>query len=154
MIIRKARIEDIEQIVKIMQEIQNLHIKNRPDIFKSREIEEVSADVIKKLNSPDMIIIVAEENKEISGIAICRIKEVKNNINLKNAKVLYIDEIGVESNSQRNGIGKLLINKAKKIAKEKSCNRLELNCWQFNSALEFYKKVGFEQQRTTYEMNI
>lgn len=152
--IREAKIEDVDKIAKIMQEVQNLHVKNRPDIFKCRNMEEARADVMKKLNLSDMIIIVAEENEEILGIAICKIKEVINHINLKDAKVLSIDELGVKSNSQRKGIGKLLINKAKNIAKEKSCNRLELNCWKFNSALEFYKKVGFEEQRTMFEMKV
>lgn len=152
--IRESRIEDTDQIVRIMQEVQNLHIKNRPDIFKSKKIEDIKKEVLEKINSFDITIIVAEENEEILGIAICKVKEVINHINLKDTKVLSIDELGVKSNSQRKGIGRLLINQAKKIAKEKSCKRLELNCWQFNSALEFYKKVGFEEQRTMFEMEI
>ena len=152
--IRKAKIEDVEQISKIMQEVQDLHIKNRPDIFKNKKIKEIKEDALEKINSLDITIIVAEENEEILGIAICKVKEVINHINLKDTKVLSIDELGVKSNSQRKGIGRLLINQAKKIAKEKSCKRLELNCWQFNSALEFYKKVGFEEQRTMFEMEI
>ena len=137
-----------------MQEIRKLHIQGRPDIFNDKEINKIKDEIITNLNRRDKIIIIAEENKNILGLLICKIKIINEHINLKDARILSIDELGVRKNMQKRGIGKLLIDEAKKIGKENSCDRLELNCWQFNSALEFYKKVGFKEQRTIFEMEI
>ena len=44
---------------------------------------------------------------------------------------------------------------AKKIAKDNNCDRIELNCWLFNeSALAMYEHIGYNKQRTIYELKI
>ncbi len=112
---------------------------------KAHKIEFITTTkyIEKYLKNKDKIIIIAEENKNILGLLICKIKIINEHINLKDARILSIDELGVRKNMQKKGIGKLLIDEAKKIGKENLCDRLE-----------FYKKVGFKEQRTIFEMEI
>ena len=47
------------------------------------------------------------------------------------------------------------MNKAKEIAEENNCDRIELNCWMFNeNALAMYEHIGFKKQRIMYEMKL
>ena len=86
---------------------------------------------------------------------VCKIRAVQNHINLKDCMVFSIDEICVDENYRKNGIGTMLIEEAKILAKENNCCRLELNCWEFNKdAMRFYINQGFEVQRRFLEINI
>lgn len=50
------------------------------------------------------------------------------------------------------GIGKNLLNEAKKLAKEKGATNLELMVWAFNdNAIEFYKKMGIKNKSYALE---
>ena len=57
--------------------------------------------------------------------------------------------------TEKNGIGKLLMNEAKTIARKNNCSRLELNVWNFNTnAIEFYEHFGMKCQRKIMEIEI
>ena len=86
---------------------------------------------------------------------IFKIKEIKEHINLKNAKILYVEKIGVSKKSKRKGIGKLMLEEIKKIAKSLNCNRIELSCWSFNkNAIKFYKSQNMKIQKLNMEVDI
>ena len=100
-------------------------------------------------------ILVAVNEKEITGILIYRLKKIEKHQNLKDAKILWIEEIGVKEGRKKEGIGKLLMEKAKEIAKKEKCERLELNCWCFNTnAIAFYEKIGMTKQRLNMEIKL
>ena len=154
--IRKAKIEDVEQIIPIMIELQKVHIVGREDIFKNKEYKETKKEVIEKiLDKNSNVLIAIDEELKVCGVLICRVKIIENHINIKDTRILWIDEIVIKDEFKRQGIGKKLIYKAKEIAKKENCSRLELNCWIFNkNAIEFYKKIGMNEQRITMEMKI
>lgn len=71
------------------------------------------------------------------------------------SKVIWIDEIYIDENYRKKGIGRFLIEEVKRRAKQINCNQIELNCWEFNeNAMEFYKKIGFKTQRRIMELKI
>lgn len=62
---------------------------------------------------------------------------------------------GVRKSERRRGIGKSLISQTIKIAKDLSCKRVELNCWEFNEdAIQFYQKQNMKTQRRIMEIEI
>lgn len=86
---------------------------------------------------------------------IFKVKEVKEYINLRDSKILYIEKIGVDKQKQRKGIGKLMMEELNRIAKRLNCNRIELNCWSFNKkAIKFYKAQNMKVQRLNMEIEI
>lgn len=86
-------------------------------------------------------------------MVIFKIKEIKNNTNLKDARILHIGKIVVDEKCRRKGIGKLMMKEINKISKKLKCDRIELNCWSFNEeAIEFYKAQGMKIQRLNFEM--
>lgn len=58
-------------------------------------------------------------------------------------KVLYVEDVFIKSEYRRLGIGKLLFDKVKSIAKDKECERIEWKCLNWNTpSIEFYKSIG------------
>ena len=153
--IRKAKVEDIKEISNILMQVSKLHSDNRQDIFKDKKMSEIikwSEDILK---DNQKIVIVAESESKICGVAVCKIKTINEHINIKDTKIFSVDELCVDKDYRKKGIGSNLIEEAKKLAEENNCNRLELNCWKFNQdAMKFYKNIGFEEQRIFFEMKI
>lgn len=153
--IRLANIKDLPQIVPLLYDVATIHIESRPDIFKPKDIKIITNYAKEILEDKNNIVYVADENQMIEGVIVCKIKEVKNHVNLKDSKSLWIDELCVKSDNRKKGIGKCLIYKAKEIAKKEKCIRLELNCWNFNeNAIRFYEKQGLTTQRRIMELKI
>ena len=153
--IRKAKVEDIKEISDILMQVSKLHSDNRPDIFKDKKMSEIikwSEDILK---DNQKIVIVAEYESKICGVAVCKIKTINEHINVKDTKIFSVDELCVDKDYRKKGIGSNLIAEAKRLAEENNCNRLELNCWKFNQdAMKFYKDIGFEEQRIFFEMKV
>ena len=154
--IREAKIEDIEQIVIILEQISKIHYEKRPDIFKKKSKNEIRKNAIEMLKDKKRKIIVAvDDTLKIYDLIIYNIKEVKEHINLRDFKVLWIEELGVDESYRKNGIGKMLMKKVEEDAKILDCKRIELNCWDFNNnAISFYERFGMRTQRRIMEKEI
>ena len=154
--VREAKVEDIEELSELLIQAQELHCKNRPDVFKNMTKIEAEEEIVEVIESQDRKMIVAiSENDKICGLVIYKIKKVEDHINLKNETILYIGKIVVDEKSRRKGTGSLLMKEIYRIAKKLKCNRVELNCWNFNKeAIEFYKAQGMEIQRLNMEIKI
>lgn len=58
-------------------------------------------------------------------------------------RILYIEDIFIDENMRRNGIGNMFFDKAKEIAAKENCSRLEWKCLEWNkNAIAFYEKIG------------
>lgn len=153
--IRQANKNDVPQIIPLIEQVSKLHIEKRPDVFKVKTHEEIKNNLEEMIQDESNIILIAEDKQIVLGIIICKVKEINNHINLKNAKVLWINEICVKQEYRRNGIGRSLIKQAKEIAKANNCLRLELNCWELNEeAMQFYENQGLTTQRRIMEIKI
>lgn len=61
----------------------------------------------------------------------------------KEAPITRIHKIYISNEIQGKGIGKLLLSKVESLARDESSLRLSLNVNRFNTAQNFYKKMGF-----------
>ena len=154
--VREANVKDIEELSELLIQAQELHCKNRPDVFKSIAKEEAEKEIIDVIESQEQKIIVAvNDDNKVYAFAIYKMKKVEQHENLKDANILYIGKIVVDEKSRRKGTGSLLMQEIYKIAKKLKCNRVELNCWNFNKeSIEFYKSQGMEIQRLNMEIKI
>lgn len=152
--IRNAKIEDKKELKEILIQAQELHYNNRPDIFRKMTPKEVEKEIMEVLeNKERKMIVAANENDKVCGLVIFKIKEIKNNTNLKDARILHIGKIVVDEKGRRKGTGKLMMEEINRISKKLKCDRIELNCWSFNEdAIEFYKAQGMKIQRLNFEM--
>ena len=71
-------------------------------------------------------------------------------------KILYIEDLYVREEYRGKGLGKVLLSKAKEIAKETDCEQIELKCADWNKAsAEFYKaqKMKNETEWITFTLD-
>lgn len=139
--------EDIEKVNILRKQVNDLHVKGEPKIFKgfTKELKEYVNNFIKDENK---ILLVFEDRGEIISYAILEILEKPETSYRFAIKFLEIHEIGVDLNCHSKGIGQQMMEKIKQIAKEKGLNEIQLDCWSFNErALKFYEKQEFKRYR-------
>jgi len=146
--IRRALNKDIDKILILLKEVNLIHAKNRPDIFRVGT-KYNSLDLENKiLNEP---IFVYVENDEVCGYIFGKIIEVDNQLFKKN-KIFFIDDFCVDESKRGKNIGTKLYNYVKEYAKEIKCDKIELNVWNFNErAYKFYLKCGLKPLEITME---
>ncbi len=133
MIIRKAREKDIEQLDKLLFQVNMLHHNGRPDLFKYGErkyTNEQLKEIIKDDSRP--VLVAADEQDKILGYAFCIFIQHKNDNILTDIKTLYIDDLCVDEALRGRHIGKILW----------SCNE---------SAMRFYEKCGLKPYKVGME---
>ena len=153
--IRIGTLEDVEVVNIIRKEVNDLHVKNEPSIFKgfSFELQEHVKEYVGNLE--EKILLVYENDGEICGYAMLEFITKPENSYIHELKFLKIEELGVSHKHRGRGFGKEIIIKVKEIAKEKGYNQIQLDAWTFNeSALKFYLKNGFQTFREYFRMYI
>lgn len=145
--IREASINDIDKgLLKAFIEGYRFHQNGRPDVFANLTDEMLKSDLIDNMDRLSTILILDDDN--IVGYLSYKIKE-------KYTKKLDIDQLVILEKYRGKGLGRKLIDEAKRIAIKNECDRIELNCWMFNeNALEMYEHVGFNKQRIIYEIKL
>ena len=151
--IRKAELSDIDDLQRLLLQVNNIHAAQRPDLFKTNGIKYSSDELSTIIIDPDKPIFVATStNGTILGYVFCVIELNDETSSLHQVKTLYIDDLCVDSDHRGEHIGSDLYNHAMKIAKETGCYRVTLHAWNFNeSAFGFYEKIGMTSLVTTME---
>lgn len=153
--IRKAKLKEVNEIAILLKQVADIHNKGRPDIFKEKSIEDIIENTKNCIKEQERKILVVEDKEQIIGVAMYKFNNVTDHPYKFNKKILSIEQIVVEEKQRSKGIGKLLLDKIKDIAKEEKCDSIELNCWSFNKrAMEFYKEYGMEEQRCFFELKV
>ena len=131
MIIRKLQKEDL----------QNGFLLTLDSLRKSSNIDKKTAEkIFDKINSnPDHIIVVAEIDGKIVGSTtlLIEIKFIHNG-----GKVGHIEDVVVDKNYQRKGIGVKIIRYLLEYAKNNGCYKTILDC--ADDVKPFYEKLGFK----------
>lgn len=154
-VVRYAKREELEAVNKIREQVNELHVNGRPDIFREDGWQFIEPFLYKRFDEENSGVIVAAIGEKIAGFAVVQsIVKSESPFN-KALKYLHIEELGVDENYRHKGIATAIINFAKEEAKEKGFNRLVLDMWEFNEgALAFYENVGFKTFRRYMESYI
>ena len=146
--------DDIEKVNILRKQVNDLHVKGEPKLFKgfTNELKEYVNDFVQDKNK---MLLVFEEDNEIISYAMLEILEKSETSYRFAIKFLEIHEIGVDLNCHSKGIGQQMMEKIKQIAKEKKLNEIQLDCWSFNQrALKFYEKQEFKRYREYFRFFI
>lgn len=148
--IREARIGDYDAVETMFENVQNLHVMLRTDIYKDVDVV-ISFDEMKEgiLNHN---IYVAEIDKNIAGIVFFKILHIDNVHQIKR-NVLYVECLVVEPDYRRKGVGKSLLDFIKKKKNELSLDGIELQVNAKNiNAYDMYRKYGFSEKSINLEL--
>lgn len=151
MIIRRMIFEDYEQVEVLFQKLHTIHVNAKPDLYKPIDCIHKKRDFKKLVNSKNKILLCAEDDGKIIGVSDAKFCTS----GMTDIKMAFMDALYVEDDFRGKGIGKKLFYETEKIAKENGAKRLDLTVWEFNKdAIGFYKSLGMQPQRYTFEKDL
>ena len=145
--------DDIEDIKRLLYQVNNIHAEKRPDLFKKNGIKYSGDELAAIINDPDRPLFVATDAAgTVLGYVLCVIEVNEETSTLRQVRTLYIDDLCVDAAFRGRHVGTDLYHYALKTAKETGCSRVTLHAWNFNeTAFRFYEKAGMTPLVTTME---
>ena len=148
--IRAMLPEDFPAVSAMMDDLHALHVAGRPDLYVPMSPIYPESVYLEKLNSPDMLCLIAEEDGAPAGLCFV---EMRKRTGMRNIPSAYVDDMYVAPAFRRQGVATALFREAEKLAREKGAVRLDLMVWNFNrEALAFYESLGMKPQRYILEL--
>ena len=152
--IRQANIVDIPRIIDLLHQVDMVHHRLRPDLFKPDTTKYDEQELAVLLEDKTKPIFVYDDG-EVLGYAFCQITQVKDDRLLQDRKSLYLDDLCVDETARGRHIGSALFEFVRDYAKSIGCHAVTLNVWAGNdAAMQFYQSKGMQPQKTGMEMEL
>ena len=153
MLIRRAGIDDEEQLRILYQELEEDGVRYQPEHFV---VGERSNEFFQSVfESADQDILVAEEDGKILGFSHVMILEQKKVACLKPETLVYIQDLDVLESRRSQGIGTLLMEASKRYGKEHGVDFIRTQVFPQNiDGMRFYEKNGFREMMKTIESSL
>ena len=147
--IRQAQEKDIEGIIRLLEQVLEVHHKGRPDLFKGNATKYTRDELKEILKDPDRPVFVSEgEEGEVQGYAFCVVQMHPDDNILTDIKTLYIDDLCVDENLRGMHVGSSIYRYVLDYAKQNDFYNVTLNVWACNeSARRFYEIMGLKPQK-------
>jgi len=144
--IRPALPGDIDSLVKLNGEVQDLHAKLFPDVFRCDwRRSELEAFWRSRLSTQGERILVAEADGSVIGYLWMEVQQRPQDALRYARRRIYIHHICVVQSCRGQGVGRRLLDSAGEYAQETGCSRLLLDVWFANSqAREVFEHAKFE----------
>ena len=149
-IVRLPRLQDYERVSKIMDQVQQLHVEWRPDVYKPAS-PLITMDMFEAILK-DENWYVAEADGVVVGILELMKRHVESPAQVMK-DVLFISTMAVDEKYRGKGIGHLFFEKVKRLKQEKGYDTIELQVNAKNRlAYEMYRKYGFTEKSINMEL--
>lgn len=153
MIIRKAAIQDIEQLRPLYIELEKDGVMYQPEHFVIGYRDDSFFKNIFESDTQD--ILVAECESGIAGLCHIIISQTKNVSCLKEQTYAYIQDLVVSEEKRNCGIGTKLMAASKEYGRKHGAEFIRLSVFPKNSSgLRFYERDGFCEMMKTLECSI
>lgn len=152
--IRRAETCDMPRIDELLMQVELVHHKARPDLFKNggrKYTDEELAAIIADDKRP--ILVAVDDNNRLLGYAFCIFQQYLDNTIMTDIKTLYIDDLCVDEACRGQHIGRALYEAVLAYAREHGCYNVTLNVWSGNdNAQRFYEFCGLKPQKIGMEV--
>ena len=152
MLIRRAEISDIPNILRLLVQVCNVHQDIRPDIFKLDGVKYTESDLRELLTDESRPVWCAVEDEHFLGYCFCQWKEYRDSSVSTDRKELYIDDLCVDETARGKGVATALFRHVTAVAKAEGAKFITLNVWEGNSALRFYEKMGMKPRKVFMDL--
>jgi ribosomal protein S18 acetylase RimI-like enzyme len=143
--VEPATLDDAELLAQLNVSIQQFHCELIPEYFRPAAFDSVVAQLREMLSEPGAICFVAWIDE--APVGYCLAKEIERGPTAWSTayRRLLVDQLSVNSQWRRRGIGTRLISQLTKFACERGIDELVLDYWSSNLvAKEFYQSLGFK----------
>lgn len=151
-IIRKAILEDLNEVQKLNYKLFELEYNNfDPALNMDWTFSKIGEDYFKSLIEDGTVWIALDDNKVIGYIA----GSVAGKPSYATKSLAELDNFYIEEEYRRQGIGKRLVQELKNYCMSKGIEEIKVTASAKNAnAREFYKSNGFEDFEVTYKMKL
>ena len=140
--IRRARARDIPAIGALLEEVELVHHRGRPDLFKNGGRKYSDAELAEILSDDTRPVFVCDDGG-VLGYAFCVFQDHSGESVMEPNLTLYVDDICVFERCRGRGVGRALYEHVRGFAKSSGCYNVTLNVWECNpGARAFYEKMG------------
>lgn len=151
-LLEPAKLSDREAVNRIDLQVNDLHVAWRPDIF--RHCDEGLPEGFFAECVQNQTLYVARRNGAVIGFVIFFTWQTNGPASVP-SKVLDLDAIAIDESYRHQGIGRMIMEDIREIAKELGCNDIQLSVYPQNEkAVRFYEKCGFKVRNVRYQMYI
>ena len=134
--------EDYPVIDSYMQELHDLHVQGRPDLFIPASHIYSEADFREITTDGNHIALAMTDDHFIAGFIIASLRTKSNMVT--GTLIAYVDDMFVHPSYRGQKIATTLFHEMEQKAKELGATRIDLMVWEFNeSAQELYRRGIF-----------
>lgn len=152
MLIRRAEEKDIEQLNRLLFQVQKVHSDGRPDLFRPGAKKYTDGELVKIIRDDQRPVYVAVEGEQMFGYAFCVYETTEGSASQTDRKMLYIDDLCVDEACRGQRIGTRLYRHVLDTARNNGCFHVTLNVWRLNEpAMKFYEKCGMTPLKVIME---
>ena len=145
--IRKASLQDLDQLTNLFDQYIVFY-KNPSNIEKHKAYLKERIE-----NNEATIFLAFDENNPEKAIGFTLIYVTFSSLALN--KILILNDLYVDSNVRKNGVGEKLILKAVDLAKELGSNLIRLRTAKSNTVAQgLYNKMGFVREHYLYSYDL
>ena len=151
--IRRAKENDIPDVLRLLVQVCMVHHNGRPDLFKGPATK-YTAEQLKEIFRDDRrpVFVLTNEDDKVLGYAFCVYQEHFGDNILTDIRTLYIDDLCVDEDCRGQHIGKQLYEYVLDYARKNGFYNVTLNVWNCNeSAMKFYQECGLVPQKVGME---
>lgn len=153
MSIRRAEKRDIDDLLRLLTEVNMVHHNIRPDLFKGPATKYSREELEQKLQiEEDPIFVFTDGKDQVLGYIFCETQEVPDSPLRTHIRTLYVDDLCVYETARGQHVGQQLYAYAVDYARANGYYNITLHVWGGNDAAQkFYEKMGMQNQYTCLE---
>lgn len=149
-VIRCAREADYSEVCRIMNQVQEMHVAWRPDIYRHAEVLLPYEGYLESVKSGTFL--VAERDGQVVGVLFYMVRHIES-CSQVTRNILFIDSIAVDDRYRGQGIGHQLLDHVAALREEKQYDGVELQVNAKNAAArQMYARYGFTEKSINLEL--
>ena len=154
MIVRKARKSDIDDIIRLADQLRKTEANLDKNLKYDAYLSEIYIErQLKYISSRRKIFLVLEIQGKVVGYVNGYL--VENNEIYYKEPVAYLDCLCIDKSVRKQGLGKKLLDEFINAVKKQGIKYVKLNAFENNiPAVNLYKKEGFEEYSVYYMKKI
>lgn len=148
--IRKAAASDYPGVSLLMDELHQMHVQARPDVYRALQPRMEKQEFVALLETDKRYLYVAESVS--TGYGSAQLTLIQGVELLLDRKMLYINELVVGSDGRGQGTGKKLMHALIELGRELQADSVELTVSTFNTGAQaFYEQMGLAVRSSRME---
>lgn len=153
---RRARIDDIPELMELLRQVNLVHYEGRPDLFNkvTKYTQEQLHSRVQELDNPVFVAVATKDDgsERVVGHCFCNTQDYRADRLFTDHKTLFIDDLCIDSSTRGLGVGRKMLEFVQNWARERDFYNITLGVWECNpGARAFYEAVGMKPQETVME---